>query len=93
MFTQQLHRQLLVLPQLRQIDFKCYICKEKYTREYAIFLESLSKRVTVLERISQTNSNNLKGVETSIERSNLNINSHLSSLEILKESVDLLKQN
>ena len=41
----------------------------------AIFLESISKRVTVSEENSQANSNNFKNLETSIQRNNLNINS------------------
>ena len=58
----------------------------------AIFLESISKRVTVLEENSQDSSSNLKALETSIERNNLNINSCLSSLENLKERVDFLEK-
>ena len=54
---------------------------------FAIFLESISKRVTVLEESSQAHSSNLKALETSIERSNLNTNSCLSSFENLKERV------
>ena len=54
---------------------------------FAIFLESISKRVTVLEESSQAHSNNLKALETSIERSNLSTNSCLSSFENLKERV------
>ena len=49
------------------------------------YVKSISKRVTDLEENSQANSNNLKALETSIERNNLNINSCLSSLENLKE--------
>ena len=36
-------------------------------------MESISKRVTVLEENSQPKSNNLKALETSIEHNNLNI--------------------
>ena len=59
---------------------------------FAIFLESISKRVTVLEENSQTNLSNLKALETSIERNNLNINSCLSSFKNLKDRVDFLEK-
>ena len=58
----------------------------------AIFLESISKRVTVLEENSQAHSSNLKALENSIEHNNFNINSCLSSFENLKERVDFLKK-
>ena len=58
----------------------------------AVFLESISERVTVLEENSQAHSSNLKALETSIERNNLNINSCLSNFENLKERVDFLKK-
>ena len=57
-----------------------------------IFLESISKRVTVLEENNQANSINLKALETSIERNNLNINSCLSSFKNLKERVDFVEK-
>ena len=44
---------------------------------------SISKRVTVLDENSQANSSNLKALETSIERNDLNINSCLSSFKNL----------
>ena len=53
-------------------------------------MESISKRVTVLKENSQANSNNLKALQTSIESDN--INSCLSRLENLKETIDLLKK-
>ena len=56
----------------------------------AIFLESISKRVIVLEGNSSNNSDNLKGLETSIECNNLNINICYSSMENLR--VDLLER-
>ena len=59
---------------------------------FAIFLESISKRVTVLEENSQYNLSNLKALETSIERNNLNINSCLSSFKNLKDRVDFLEK-
>ena len=92
MLTQQPHRQLLVLPKLHQSCFKCCICRERYRREVSIFLESTSKRVRVLEKNSQANSSNLKALETSIERNNLNISSCLSSFKNLKEKVDFLEK-
>ena len=49
----------------------------------SIFLESISKRVRVLDENSQANSSNLKALETSIERNDLNINSCLSSFKNL----------
>ena len=57
-----------------------------------IFLESISKRVTVLEENSQANSSNLKALETSIELNNLNINSCLSSIKNLKERVNFVEK-
>ena len=57
-----------------------------------IFLESISKRVTVLEENNQANSINLKALETSIERNNLNINSCLSSFKNLKGRVDFVEK-
>ena len=65
----------------KDIDERCYI-----------FLESISKWVRVLEENSQANSSNLKALETSIERNNLNINSCLSSFKNLKERVDFLEK-
>ena len=53
-----------------------------------IFLECMSKRATVLMKDSQTKSNNLKALETSKDRNNLNINSFLSGLVNFKERVD-----
>ena len=58
----------------------------------AIFLESISIRVTILEENSQAHSSNLKALETSIERNNLNINNCLSSFKNLKERVDFLEK-
>ena len=66
---------------------------EKDTEEKcSIFLESISKRVRVLEENSQANSSNLKALETSIERNNLNISSCLSNFKNLKEKVDFLEK-
>lgn len=48
----------------------------------------MSKRATVLMKDSQTKSNNLKALETSKDRNNLNINSFLSGLVNFKERVD-----
>ena len=53
-------------------------------------MDTISKRVTVLKENSQANSDNLKVLQTSIERNN--INSCLSSLENLKKRVDLLEK-
>ena len=66
--------------------------KKDIEERCAIFLESISKKVTVLEENSQAHSSNLNSLETSIERNNLNINSYLSSFEHLKESVDFLEK-
>ena len=91
MLTQQTHRQLLVLPNLRQTCFKCCIYRERYRREVCN-ISGIYKRVTILEENSQAHSSNLKALETSIERNNLNINSCLSSFENLKERVDFLEK-
>ena len=53
-----------------------------------IFLECMSKRATVLMKDSQAKSNNLKALETSKDRNNLNINSFLSGLINFKERID-----
>ena len=53
---------------------------------------SISKRVTVLDENSQANSSNLKALETSIERNDLNINSCLSSFKNLQEKVNFLEK-
>ena len=66
--------------------------KKDIEERCAIFLESISKRVTVLEENSQAHSSNLKALETSIECNNLNINSYLSKFENLKERVDFLEK-
>ena len=66
--------------------------KKDIEERCAIFLESISKRVTVLEENSQAHSSNLKALETSIECNNLNINSCLSKFENLKERVDFLEK-
>ena len=66
--------------------------KKDIEERCAIFLESISKRVTVLEENSQAHSSNLNSLETSIERNYLNINSCLSSFENLKERVDFLEK-
>ena len=91
MLTQQTHRQLLVLPNLYQTCFKCFICRERYRREVCN-ISGIYKRVTILEENSQAHSGNLKALETSIECNNLNINSCLSSFENLKERVNFPKK-
>ena len=48
----------------------------------------MSKRATVLMKDGQAKSNNLKALETSKDRNNLNINSFLSGLVNFKERVD-----
>ena len=67
--------------------------EEKDIEEWcAIFLESISETVTVLEENCQVNSNNFKALETSIERNSFNIKSCFHSLGNLKERVDLVQK-
>ena len=56
--------------------------------ELVIFLECMSKIITVLMKDSQAKSNNLKALESSKDRNNLHINSFLSGLVNLTERVD-----
>ena len=66
--------------------------KKDIEERCAIFLESISKRVIVLEENSQAHSSNLKALENSLERNNLNINSCLSSFKNIKERNDFLEK-
>ena len=66
--------------------------KKDIEERCAIFLESISKRVIVLEENSQAHSSNLKALENSLERNNLNIKSCLSSFKNIKERNDFLEK-